>query len=176
MGADVPQLEDDMKRNPTTEPGVSASHGSTSIDGQGIPEVDQDERPRVAAVPSVVIGTVVGFDPAGRARVEIDRPERQLIALCATNDVLEPGALVALAFIDGDIERPIIVGRLQAPRTSAPGVQPEVVIEAGQQITLRCGEASLVLTHAGKAILRGEYVSTHSKGVNRIKGGSVQIN
>jgi hypothetical protein len=34
----------------------------------------------------------------------------------------------------------------------------------------------LTLTHAGKVLIRGAYVLSRSSGVNRIKGGSVQIN
>jgi hypothetical protein len=41
---------------------------------------------------------------------------------------------------------------------------------------LHCGKASITLTRAGKVIIRGEYVLARSSGVNRIVGGSVQIN
>ena len=49
-------------------------------------------------------------------------------------------------------------------------------IDAAREIVLRCGESSITLTRAGKIILKGKYVSSHSAGVNRIKGGSIQIN
>ncbi len=51
-----------------------------------------------------------------------------------------------------------------------------VVIEGADEIVLKCGEASITLRRNGKLILKGTYVETHSTGVNRIKGGSVQIN
>jgi len=44
------------------------------------------------------------------------------------------------------------------------------------QLVLRCGRASITLTAAGKVLIEGAYVSSRSTGVNRIKGGSVQIN
>ncbi len=50
------------------------------------------------------------------------------------------------------------------------------VITAGDEIVLRCGKSSITLTKAGKILIRGAYVSSRSSGVNRIKGGSVQIN
>ncbi len=50
------------------------------------------------------------------------------------------------------------------------------VITAEDEIVLRCGKASITLTKAGKILIRGAYVSSRSSGVNRIKGGSVQIN
>ena len=52
----------------------------------------------------------------------------------------------------------------------------QVVIEAADEIVLRCGEASITLRRNGRVIIRGAYVETRSRGVNRIKGGSVQIN
>lgn len=51
-----------------------------------------------------------------------------------------------------------------------------VVIEGADEIVLKCGQASITLRRNGKLILKGTYVETHSTGVNRIKGGSVQIN
>lgn len=50
------------------------------------------------------------------------------------------------------------------------------VIEAEEEIVLKCGEASITLTKAGKILIRGKYVLTRSEGVNRIMGGSVQVN
>ncbi len=47
---------------------------------------------------------------------------------------------------------------------------------ADKEIILKCGKASITLTRAGKILIRGTYLSNRSSGVNRIKGGSVQIN
>ncbi len=52
----------------------------------------------------------------------------------------------------------------------------EGLITAKKQLTLRCGDASITLTAAGKIIIRGKYIVSRSSGVQRIKGGSVQIN
>jgi hypothetical protein len=52
----------------------------------------------------------------------------------------------------------------------------ELVITAARQLTLRCGESSITLTAAGKIIIRGKYIVSRSSGVQRIKGGAVQIN
>ena len=52
----------------------------------------------------------------------------------------------------------------------------QLVLSAEQEIVLRCGEASITLTRAGKVLIRGAYLLSRSSGVNRIKGGSVQIN
>jgi hypothetical protein len=52
----------------------------------------------------------------------------------------------------------------------------QVVIDAQDEIVLRCGDASITLRRNGRVVIRGAYVETRSRGVNRIKGGSVQIN
>jgi hypothetical protein len=113
---------------------------------------------------------------------------------------------VVLMFENGDARLPLIVGLVQASPTpmldamlSEPQPQPlsepasedapsegppmeahvdgkRVTIEGADEIVLKCGQASLTLRRNGKVILRGTYVETHSSGVNRIKGGSVQVN
>ena len=51
-----------------------------------------------------------------------------------------------------------------------------VTIEGADEVVLKCGQASITLRRNGKLILKGTYIETHSSGVNRIKGGSVQVN
>jgi hypothetical protein len=104
---------------------------------------------------------------------------------------VEDGSEVLLAFEKNDPARPVIVDLLQT-RLSEPQQEeisltsdelPElridgkkIAFEAREEIVLRCGQASITLTRAGKVIIRGTYVLNRSSGVNRIKGGSVQIN
>jgi hypothetical protein len=51
-----------------------------------------------------------------------------------------------------------------------------ISLEAENEIVLKCGKASITLTSAGKVLIKGEYVLSHSSGENRIRGGSVSIN
>jgi hypothetical protein len=51
-----------------------------------------------------------------------------------------------------------------------------VVLEGKEEVVLRCGEASITLQRDGKVIVRGAYVETRAKGINRIKGAAVKIN
>ena len=51
-----------------------------------------------------------------------------------------------------------------------------VVLEGRDEVVLKCGEASITLTKAGKILIRGKYILNRSVGVNRILGGSVQVN
>ena len=51
-----------------------------------------------------------------------------------------------------------------------------LIVSAREQLVLRCGKASITLTKAGKVLIDGSYVLSRSTGVNRVKGGSVQLN
>ena len=63
-----------------------------------------------------------------------------------------------------------------ARRTEARVDGKRVVIEGEHEVVLRCGEASITLRRDGKVVLRGAYIETTAKGLNRIRGGSVKIN
>ncbi len=86
-----------------------------------------------------------------------------------------------IMFDKGDPMRPIILGLLCRKDDSERQINVELdgeklVLEGTREIVLRCGRASITLTRAGKVLIQGEYVLTRSKGANRIKGASVQIN
>lgn len=51
-----------------------------------------------------------------------------------------------------------------------------VELEGQDEIVLRCGKASITLRRNGRVVIRGTYVESYSRGTNRIKGGTVQIN
>jgi len=51
-----------------------------------------------------------------------------------------------------------------------------ISLEAENEIVLKCGKASITLTKAGKVLIKGDYVLSHSSGENRIRGGSVSVN
>jgi len=130
----------------------------------------------------VAIGSVAGFDTAGRPLVMLPdgAPENGVPARSTIH--LGPdhvGREVVLAFEGGNTERPIIMGLLVGaePRELEAKVDGEtLVLSAKREIVLRCGKASITLTRAGKILLRGAYLSARSSGVHRIKGASVQIN
>jgi hypothetical protein len=90
------------------------------------------------------------------------------------------GRTAAVSFIGGDVRSPLILGLLAeraTPVAEATDTVPErVVITAAQEIVLRCGDASLTLTHSGRVLLRGEHISSQSAGVHAIRGATVQIN
>jgi hypothetical protein len=144
----------------------------------------------------VVIGQLAGFDAAGGPLVDFPgNPLREPLSALATAR-LNPattGRDVALLFAEGDLAQPVVIGLIQRPAEEdaavvdalevAPGSPAEarvdgerVVLTADKEIVLKCGKASITLTRAGKVLIRGAYLLNRSSGVNRIKGGSVQIN
>lgn len=92
------------------------------------------------------------------------------------------GRQVVLMFEGADATKPIVMGVLQGTAAGRPeqvDVEADgerMIVSAQQQLVLRCGKASITLTKAGKVLIEGAYVLSRSTGVNRIKGGSVQLN
>jgi hypothetical protein len=131
---------------------------------------------------SPVIGRLVRCGPGG-ALVDFADNSVGCPVAARTTTTLNPTAVggeVVLLFEDGDPARPIVVGVVR-PAKETPGVTAEmdgerVLISADREIVLRCGEASITLTRAGKVLIRGTYVVSRSSGANRIKGAAVEIN
>jgi hypothetical protein len=96
------------------------------------------------------------------------------------------GASLVLMFEKGNPYKPLVVGVLQNPGSESKADRPKtvglqvdddrVMLTAEREIVLRCGEASITLTRAGKVLIRGAYILSRSSGANRIKGGSIQLN
>jgi hypothetical protein len=144
-----------------------------------------DDRTEVQLFP--VVGLLAGFTDAGVALVEFPGSSEAIPARhTCTIKAEDVGRGAVLVFEEGDVCKPIIMGLLR-PENLPSAASPEssvdvsldgeqVTLSARKEIVLRCGKASITLTRAGKIIIRGAYVLSRSSGVNRIKGGSVQIN
>lgn len=143
-----------------------------------------------AALPAVVVGELVALADAGRTALVLfeGQPGAAAVRARSVVDLHGPhiGQPVTLMFEQGDPARPIVTGVLRGaagwPLPDAPA-QVEVdangerlVVSAKDQLVLRCGKASITLTREGKVLIQGAYVSSRSTGVNRVKGGSVQLN
>jgi len=150
---------------------------------------------KAAPIFGIVVGQVQAIFPDGRVRLQL--PQLAIAAVdarvaCAPEG-LAPGAAVAVMFEQGDVNRALVIGPMYAGPAVAAAVadeagvdvtetsqaQPEyarIVIEAGEELELRCGESAIVLTADGRILQRGTYISSHASATQRIRGGSVQIN
>lgn len=151
---------------------------------QSILEFETREKRQASKFNGAIIGKLIGLDDSGKPLV--DFPSNQAgysLPACSTVSLSKEkiGREIALIFEEGDPKKPIIVGFIQHPEEAASPINVEIDGErlnltAQKEIVLHCGKASITLTRAGKIIIRGTYLLNRSSGVNRIKGGSVQIN
>lgn len=66
-----------------------------------------------------------------------------------------------------------------APISAAESIRVDgkkVIIEGEEEVVLSCGESSITLNRNGKIVIRGKYLLSRASGVNRILGGSVEVN
>jgi len=176
------------------------------LDAQSEDEAGTARRDAPAPAPRLRVGRLIGWQRGPKvefpgntrgplvARSVIPLDPKIVAAAIAA------GQGVVLQFEDGRPDAPIITGLLQplddsddSDASQAPSEEVEletpsdetpearidgrrVELEAADEIVLRCGKASIVLRRNGRVVIRGTYVETRSRGVNRIKGGSVEIN
>lgn len=170
---------------------VLSNESKTAREGEGDAVAadgwDQPIPSHPPRIDGVAVGSIVGFDDAGRPLVDfaVNPSGKAQAARVAYAGVLEPGASVALMFEGGDPWKPIVIGPMRDEAFVSMEQEPAVEIEkdeesltltAKKQIVLRCGKASITLTRSGKILLRGTYILSRSAGVNAMKGGSVHIN
>lgn len=140
-------------------------------------------------IDGVVIGLFLSINAAGELLVAFPGNPLEAAIPARSTTTLDKGDVgkeIALLFEGGNPLQPLIIGKIHhanpepveqdAEQTTAELDGENIVLSAKQTITLKCGKASITLTKAGKIILRGTYLLSRSSGVNRIKGGSVQIN
>lgn len=155
------------------------------------------------AAGEIIIGTLVGLNDNGQALVDFaQNPASEPLAAMSTTAVTQHQVTrqVALLFNQGDLKQPIIMGLIHSPLQAMlesfgqqnvtekielagdlniDDVKVEgnkVTFEAQEEMVFKCGESSITLTKAGKILIRGKYLLNRSSGVNRIMGGSVQVN
>ena len=156
------------------------------------------ELPTAQDLEGVQTGKIVKIDQKGNVFVDFPGnrkgPLQARITAAAAGSITrrldDSDVQVLIAFEENDIHRPVIIDVVcDRIEPAAPAVTMErnhlddvkidgetVTFDAKKEIVLRCGKSSLILTRAGKVLIRGAYLSNRSSGVNLIKGGSVQIN
>jgi len=150
----------------------------------------------------MVIGKIAGINQDGQVQVDfpgnLSGPVTARITALVQRELLTKGDPsgheVLLAFVNNDLQRPVIVDAMYSvlddimasseAEVVADLKRPEeavvdgkrVVLTADKEVVLQCGKASITLTRTGKVLIKGEYVLSSSTGANKIKGGSIQLN
>ena len=182
-------------RNPEKQETMTIDHEQDRVDpsagdGQeGLLDLVLTETVQQSKVDGVVVGKLTGFDDSGMPLVTFVCGMSAEAVPARATVVLAEGAIgceVALLFEHGDASKPIVIGLMWTPEHAEATLamrslqvqadDERLTLTAEREIVLRCGKASITLTRAGKILLRGTYLLSRSSGVNRIKGGSVQIN
>lgn len=146
--------------------------------------------PLQGPVHGVIIGTLLAMTDNGQTPL-VRFPGQPGTAAMPARTVVDlhgphMGQGVVLMFEGGDVQRPIVMGVVRGatgwPLEGKPTTVDvdadgqRMVVSASEQLVLRCGKASITLTKAGKVLIDGTYLLSKSSGVNRVKGGSVQLN
>lgn len=133
-----------------------------------------------SGVPGVVVGEVV--EHARDGSIMINYPANQhgpLPARTLVHDVYA-GARVLLAFESGLPTLPIVLGVLHEKATAQNGTvhlkADRIVLEANEQLVLRCGEAGLEAGRNGNVHLTGKDVVSRATRTNKVRGATVLIN
>jgi len=171
--------------DPTAATGTSIEELDRLLDGSSFGGRD----PNGLRSERVIVGRLLSFVEHDLALVAYQgQPSGDAIParLAVDLDARHIGYDVVLQFEDGDPLKPIVTAWIRKSKVWPDGdVPPHVHVEADgqkltvdarEEITLRCGKASITLTKAGKVLIQGTYVSSRATGINRIKGGSVQLN
>lgn len=167
---------------------------------------EQTTEPPFISPGEIIIGEITGIDAQGQPLVTYPentaaQPLSALTTVAIT--AAHRGRKVALLFAKSGSCSPVIIGLIHNPLqelivaySNRENVQGEaetldekplkvddltvdgrrIVLEGREEVVIKCGEASITLTKAGKILIHGNYVLSRSSGVNRIMGGSVQVN
>ncbi|PRQ05889.1 hypothetical protein ENSA5_00400 [Enhygromyxa salina] len=124
-------------------------------------------------------------------RVRLHDGEQLLVALSLVPiGPSEFGRDVALEFIAGDPTRPLILGLVESPTPSSPTDEPaepaepvelevdghRVIVHARQELSIRCGKASITLDANGRVVIKAVQILTQASGSHRIRVSSIQLN
>ena len=149
-----------------------------------------------AETANCLVGHIVSLGKDGH--VLVDYPGNTLGPVAARSTVSQPledasdNIPVLIVLENGDPALPIIVGDVRDTLLLNREVRKadleieghreilvdgkKIAFEAAEQIELRCGKSSVILTKEGKIVLKGTEIVSRASRTNKIKGASVSIN
>lgn len=144
--------------------------------------LDQVQLAPAPKLQGILLGNLSRIADDGTPMIRVPNIEGEFTAQSTVTlgeDML--GRQVALMFVQGMIERPVVLGVIQNPEPAKKSLEVvqdgrRIVLEAAEEIELKCGKASLKMTREGKVIVKGTHLVSRSSGANKIKGASVLLN
>ncbi|VUD66223.1 hypothetical protein TDB9533_03534 [Thalassocella blandensis] len=149
----------------------------------------------------LTLAVIHAVDALGQCSVLIDGADEPVPCIATFSlSASDVGRKVALMFVNADQSQPVAIGLIRSQldriielQQASSGDEQEAVvqeasskqllvdgesikIEGKEEIVLKCGDSSITLNKNGKITIRGKYLLNRSSGVNRIMGGSVQLN
>jgi hypothetical protein len=123
-----------------------------------------------------------------RGEPAVTVPATTCVELTTLDPQSEPELIVVLEH--GDERRPIVIGVVRpTAMPSAEVTQPPVPLSAEvridgkvtqvtarNELVLSCGKARITLRADGRITIRGAEVTSEAQGVNRMRGGSIELN
>lgn len=139
---------------------------------------------RVRAVKNKVEGavaqaaTVVDVLDSGEIAVRVEGRRGHVVCdflqtSRAEHPLLQAGDRVLLLLPEGPNARPAVIGKVGAYRRPD---RRQVVIDADEELIIRCGEGSITIRKGGQVVIKGLDIVSNARNRNRVRGASVQIN
>jgi len=114
-----------------------------------------------------------------------DGPPPKLTAgddvLIAHDPVLQSGYVIGVVdkpeeeARNGESDRAVTIVRTDESN-NARITGKRILIEAGEELQIKCGDAMILINRNGKIVVKGESITSRARGVNKIKGAAVAIN
>jgi hypothetical protein len=162
-----------------------------------LPELDRWNQRSDFAGAGPQVGQILEITPEGNPLVDFPgNPSglveaRSVIQVARGQDLAQLKNLsVLLVFENGDPALPIIVGIVRdalcpaSAQATLPVSRPReatidgtrIVLDAKEEIVLRCGKSSITLARDGKIVVKGVEIVSRASGTNKIRGAAVKIN
>jgi len=173
----------------------AATLGETTLGETTLGEATLGEI-RHQSSPGLLIGRIIGLQDNGNPLVAFDsetqvKPTEALTVVPLDGNSV--GKDVAISFAQNQGSMPIVMGVILRlldcvlndvePKHENSELKPEVIVDgnklelsAPEEVTIRCGEASITLNKSGKILIKGEHMLNRISGAYKIKSGSIELN